>query len=282
MEFLLLRRLFAAWAVTVAAATEPGNCSIAAARYGLTDFPEFSVDRSKSTEPLTFCEDYNANTCCGLRDDLRIRSRFVNLVAKAAGTDEGVSVKCADMLRKVACLPCDGHLATQSKLPSICRSFCDSWFDSCRGDFFTVVSSGNRLDLCDPKSSLICSRLDEIVSDSTELCERSGVGQVLEMDGDEEEVDGDFDCFDAQPSPEHASSIAWQPAAPGGYDEIYHWLLGNSKVFVLAAFGLLLVVAKMYTKIYSRGGRRREDTRLKDARKDFLERWQRQHDDKIN
>ncbi|EER08966.1 conserved hypothetical protein [Perkinsus marinus ATCC 50983] len=262
--------------VVTSVVVEAGNCSIAAARYGLMDFPAISVDRSKSSEPLSFCAEYSGNTCCGLRDDLRIRSRYVNLVGRGMGKEDGVSQECADMLRKVACLPCDGYLASQSKLPSICGSFCDSWFDSCRGDFFAVVGSGNQLDLCDPKSTLICARLDEIVADSAELCERSGLGQITE---EEEESE----CFDGVPNPNHRTSeVVWK--SENRYEEaIYEWVYKYLKVIVLAALGLFLVVAKMYARGLSsirRGDGRRDNTR--DARKEFLDRWQRQHDAKTD
>ncbi|KAF4669179.1 hypothetical protein FOL47_002660 [Perkinsus chesapeaki] len=253
--------------VVMAATAEPGNCSIVASRYGLTDHPKVSVDRSKSSQPLTFCDDYNGNTCCGRLDDLRIRSRYMSLVGRAVGTEEGISEKCADMLRKVACLPCDGYLAVQSKSPMICGSFCDSWFDSCREDFFTVIG-GNRLDLCDPKTSLICSRLVDIVSDSAELCERSGLGQALVGQDAEEE------CFDGEVDPSRVSPVAWREAAEASsFDTVYPWLIGNLKALALACLGLLLLAVKLYAKAARRRSMRK-DGDVKDARKEFLERWQ--------
>lgn len=51
--------LVVAASVVTSVVVEAGNCSIAAARYGLMDFPAISVDRSKSSEPLSFCAEYS-------------------------------------------------------------------------------------------------------------------------------------------------------------------------------------------------------------------------------
>ena len=114
------------------------------------------------------------------------------------------------------CSSCHPMIGT-GEYRGVCTDTCNNLFKECRSEFYSVRGVGSeRLTPC-LDGSLICSRLDTIVSNGAELCARAGYVAVnnVDSDGDEsiEYDSGDRKntrCFD------HTAAV---PAAEGAAEK---------------------------------------------------------------
>ena len=127
--------------------------------------PVLKAKKAPKETTMSFCTQFKMNTCCNRThtDYALLRDRQV-----AAARMNG---ECRRQTEYVHCSHCHPDVGTK-KIKGVCKSLCNKWYDACSIEFF----SGGSVSALTPcmDTSLICSRLDSIVSNGLEFCERMG------------------------------------------------------------------------------------------------------------
>jgi Folate receptor family len=79
---------------------------------------------------------------------------------------------CRDWTARLSCAICEPRFGT-GQLTGICQPVCNQWFQACRTDMFAFDDMSQTLVPCS-QSSLVCWRLDQIVSSGAEFCTNLG------------------------------------------------------------------------------------------------------------
>jgi hypothetical protein len=95
------------------------------------------------------------------------------------------------------CRPCDPEVGVGLK-QMVCRGTCAAWYAACRDDFFEFHPLTEELMPCGG-ASLLCSRLDELAVDGTDMCRKAALA-VSEYSSS-----GGRQCFDGAIPPPLAS-----------------------------------------------------------------------------
>lgn len=83
--------------------------------------------------------------------------------------DAGFSSACVDRFEDALCYVCDPTVGTH-QVTKVCHSLCDSWYNACKKEFFSIKSVASvSLDPC-RDDSLLCSPLESFVDSGLELC----------------------------------------------------------------------------------------------------------------
>eukprot|EP00945_MAST-04E_sp_MAST-4E-sp1_P007674 g7674.t1 len=146
--------------------------------------PVFKAKKAPKETTMSFCTQFKHNTCCNRShtDWALIRSR------QAAAAR--VNPTCKQMIEVVSCSHCHADVG-RKLIQGVCRPLCDAWFNACREEFFS--SSGlSKLRPC-MDSALLCSRLDDIVTDGDGLCKKMGY-EVVNVESTED--GGRKKCYD--------------------------------------------------------------------------------------
>ncbi|GMH41698.1 hypothetical protein BSKO_09608 [Bryopsis sp. KO-2023] len=126
----------------------------------------------RSIVDLPLCEKYQSCSCCNASHVLTIRKSLEVSVFENPDLLED----CKQSLKEIPCRVCDPEVGVGLK-EKVCQSKCEHWFSSCRDHFFSYIQSTGRLSACrtDDNSPLICTQLNDLVSDGEEFCEAMGV-----------------------------------------------------------------------------------------------------------
>jgi len=131
---------------------------------------------------LPFCNDFRTATCCNqthLQAIAPIVSAFRRLlqdpsvpVTASEDKSKSSSNKCQVYAEQLLCYRCDPFFGT-ALVASVCLSSCETLYEACKQFLFTPADS-SRLRPCQ-FSSLLCSRLDSVVSNGEEFCTQLGL-----------------------------------------------------------------------------------------------------------
>ncbi|SPR01035.1 unnamed protein product (mitochondrion) [Plasmodiophora brassicae] len=147
---------------------------------------------------LKYCDAYADATCCSRQDDQRALRRAAPLYTGQ------FSARCKEITAQMACSVCDPRVGMK-KVDAVCQSRCDDWYESCKNDFFTTPASTSAvLEPCSV-SSLVCSRLSDIVTSGEEFCSRSGYSVA---------TSSSTACFDGTPPKRRPRVVVPATSAP--------------------------------------------------------------------
>ena len=159
--------------------------------------PVLKAKKAPKETTMSFCTQFKMNTCCNRThtDYALLRDRQV-----AAARMNG---ECRRQTEYVHCSHCHPDVGTK-KLKGICKSLCNKWYDACSIEFF----SGGSVSALTPcmDTSLICSRLDTIVSSGLEFCERMGY-VVFDSNNENACYDGSVPQTIGAPDPSEIKSV---------------------------------------------------------------------------
>ena len=161
--------------------------------------PVLKAKKAPKETTMSFCTQFKFNTCCNRThtDFALLRDRQV-----AAARMNG---ECRRQTEYVHCSHCHPEVGTK-KIKGICKSLCNNWYKACSIEFF----SGGSLSALTPcmDTSLICSRLDNIVSNGEDFCKRMGY-VVFEDDNKNGErcYDGSVPQTIGAPDPSEIKSV---------------------------------------------------------------------------
>jgi hypothetical protein len=171
------------------ASVSPAPALAAAARTcvshaGSPDFARAGKPPGKN-RGLTFCAEYERNTCCdrGATDAVR------RIVAHMQAS--GFSPTCRDAWSALECSICDPNAGVEPKT-TVCASTCDHVYRACENEYF-AEDALHRLTPC-RAADTICTKLSDWMAETggggAEMCEAAGY-EVLARGPAEEKW-----CFD--------------------------------------------------------------------------------------
>jgi len=145
--------------------------------YARDDKPAFAAD-------LTYCTNYQSETCCGRANSDQARLDMRNLALN------GAPENCPETwAMHFACSGCDPAVSAKPAPTVMCRRACDAVYDACGSAYVGIDPQADVLAPCSlERRDLLCSRLSEFVSDGAELCREAGFA-VAEAGN----------CFEGQP-----------------------------------------------------------------------------------
>ena len=167
------------------ASVSPAPALAAAARTcvshaGSPDFARAGKPPGKN-RGLTFCSEYERNTCCdrGATDAVR------RIVAHMQAS--GFSPTCRDAWSALECAICDPNAGVEPKT-TVCASTCDRVYRACENEYF-AEDALHRLTPC-RAADTICTKLSDWMAETdgggAEMCEAAGY-EVLAGDPAAEE-----------------------------------------------------------------------------------------------
>lgn len=142
-----------------------------------------SGDLPSSLSGMPFCQVYSRRTCCAQRQARGVYETVLPYIFSEIRNPD-----CRDLAASLLCHPCFPPEAASEG--GVCHSTCDAWFRACGAEWFSRPSPSTVTSLpptalvpCNLQQSLVCSRLDDLVSSGTELCEAFGVSVAEENRG---------------------------------------------------------------------------------------------------
>ena len=155
------------------ASVSPAPALAAAARTcvshaGSPDFARAGKPPGKN-RGLTFCSEYERNTCCdrGATDAVR------RIVAHMQAS--GFSPTCRDAWSALECAICDPNAGVEPKT-TVCASTCDRVYRACENEYF-AEDALHRLTPC-RAADTICTKLSDWMAETggggAEMCEAAG------------------------------------------------------------------------------------------------------------
>ena len=154
------------------ASVSPAPALAAAARTcvshaGSPDFARAGKPPGKN-RGLTFCSEYERNTCCdrGATDAVR------RIVAHMQAS--GFSPTCRDAWSALECSICDPNAGVEPKT-AVCASTCDRVYRACENEYF-AEDALHRLTPC-RAADTICTKLSDWMAETgggAEMCEAAG------------------------------------------------------------------------------------------------------------
>jgi len=129
-------------------------------------FEQNQKPKAQTLSSLSICTEHRYSTCCE-------RSHTDSVVRKVAAyfQDDEFSHECRQFGLQVECSVCDSRINT-GKLEGVCEDLCEQYFRACWGSFFRI-NKLKHLAPCEPES-LVCYKLQDLVSNGKEFCEKSG------------------------------------------------------------------------------------------------------------
>lgn len=198
-----------------------------------------------------------------------------------------VSQQWIEETSKMFCSLCDGGVGI-GKLTGICPLQWDSWYNSCKNDFFTADVRASELGageitFCN-KNSLLCSNLKDIYSDSTTFCKQMGIpvndnkGECY--DGVPWQVKEGFAKKDKKPKDKTKPTRQRSPKATTWYEQLFQQSLEYydqyPKTFLciycsLLGFSLIHLTRIILGFIHHKKGEEYIDDDLKEKRRKLME-----------
>jgi len=151
------------------------NCSTSAApkewfsplngEHGLIDY------NTSSPAGWGACSRFSRATCCEKNQTDSV-TRILILMERAAFSDS-----CKAVTEKALCpLACDPDVGLGRLPPVLCLDTCTEWFEACKGDFFSPIAVGvQRMPLPCAESALVCSKMGDMYSTGSDMCEAMSV-----------------------------------------------------------------------------------------------------------
>ncbi|GAX80968.1 hypothetical protein CEUSTIGMA_g8403.t1 [Chlamydomonas eustigma] len=130
---------------------------------------------------LPFCPQFPC-TCCNRSHITAMHRSMAGAFDEPSSLSSSFSSRCAEMLKIIACRPCDPMVGVGLK-EKVCRHTCKAWLSACRNDYFGFDSISGALVPCSNAAAtsrlLICSRLNALVPEGAEqLCALEGLEVV--------------------------------------------------------------------------------------------------------
>ena len=182
---------------------KPGTYCVSQSQFKFDPVPPVLKAKKAPTETtMSFCTQFKFNTCCNRThtDFALLRDRQV-----AAARMNG---ECRRQSEYVHCSHCHPDVGTK-KIKGLCKSLCNNWYKACSIEFFSGSSLSSLTPCMD--TSLVCSRLDNIVSNGEEFCKRMGYVVFDDSDNNDEKqkmcYDGSIPQTIGAPDPSEIKSV---------------------------------------------------------------------------
>ena len=160
--------------------------------------PPYAREEPGFAADLTYCTNFQKNTCCGRANGDAARLDIRNLALHDA--PEGCPETWAQHL---SCAACDPKVSAAAAPTKVCRSACDAVFKACAPAFVAPDPATDVLAPCSlERRDVLCSRVSDFVENGVALCREAGFAVV---------EDGEGECFVGTPE---GTKVA--PAARSG------------------------------------------------------------------
>ena len=133
---------------------------------------DFAKAPPRARSDLAFCKEYKHSTCCDKSSTLGVLRSLAPYFQSDSEIASSFSESCRQLSSTIACAPCHPDIGTQRK-QGVCPQLCQDWYNACRSGLFADVDGILRP--C-TDGSLVCARLDTIVTNGKQFCQRTGVG----------------------------------------------------------------------------------------------------------
>ena len=136
----------------------------------------------------------------------------------------------------------------------ICPKFCTEWYESCKDEHYTAASDGGRLIPC-YGNALICSPLNQIVSDGNAFCQRLSFEPLTRDDNDDRPAAkrDDAKCFDGRNVPQSTGITEPTESLYEQFERFMKDQQENPSEWGIVAMALSFLMMILAKKIVSRG-----------------------------